>query len=300
MKPSTIKYYVSSAIRSLFRNRLMSFASIFTVASCIFIVSIFYILAANMGSVIEDVESQIGIVAFVDDDFPVLDLPSLANEIYNLPQVANIYFISQEEALTIMDDLFGEGSAMLDWVMIGGNPLRRAFHIELTGLQHHDDVYDALVAMQTRGIALVRSDTNLVRTVRTVSDVVQIVSLILIGMLGVISIIIIINTIRITVSARQTEINIMKYVGATDWFIRWPFVIEGILIGLIGGSIPALITRFGYNPLFERISNIAFLDFIEFLPGEYIFAYLIPFALTLGTAIGLVGSLISVRQHLRV
>ena len=300
MKPRTIKYYISSAIRSLFRNRLMSFASIFTVASCILIVSVFYILAANMSSIIESIENQIGIVAFVDDDFPVLELPGLAEEIYNLPQVSDVHFISQEDALLIMGDIFGEDSAMLDWIMIGGNPLRRAFHVELTGLQHHDDVYDALVAMQPRGIALVTSDMNLVRTVQNISNIVQIVSLSLIAMLAIISIVIIINTIRITVSARQTEINIMKYVGATDWFIRWPFVIEGILIGLIGGAIPAAIARFGYGPAFTRISNIPFLDFIELLPGEYIFAYLIPFALSLGTAIGLVGSLISVRQHLKV
>ena len=298
MKPRTIKYYVGSAIRSLLRNRLMSFASIFTVSSCIFIVSVFYVLAANMGTIIEHIEEQIGIVAFIDDDFPTAELPILADAIYNLPHVSGIDYISQDDALLIMGDIFGEGSAMLDWIMIDGNPLRRSFHVEITSLHLHDDVYNALWAMDA--IVLVTSDRDFVLAVQSISDIVQIVSLALIAMLAIISIVIIINTIRITVSARQTEINIMKYVGATDWFIRWPFVIEGILIGLIGGTIPAVITRFGYQPAFDRISNIAFLDFMEFLPGEYIFVYLFPFAMTLGTVIGLIGSLISVRRHLRV
>jgi len=118
--------------------------------------------------------------------------------------------------------------------------------------------------------------------------------------LGIISIIIITNTIRITVNARQSEINIMKYVGATDWFIRWPFVIEGMLIGLIGGAIPAVIAWFGYGTIVTRLAAAPYLNFIVFLSEDEIFMYVLPFALILGTVIGLLGSSWSVKKHLKV
>ena len=132
------------------------------------------------------------------------------------------------------------------------------------------------------------------------STVVQVISFILIVILGVVAIVIITNTINITVNARRTEINIMKYVGATDWFIRWPFIIEGVLIGFIGGSIPAVITWAGHDWIVGAIGGIQDLSFIDFLPRYQIFALLIPFALGLGTVIGLVGSGVSVRRHLKV
>jgi len=130
--------------------------------------------------------------------------------------------------------------------------------------------------------------------------VVQLASFVLIAILALIAVVLIMNTIRITVSSRQVEIGIMKYVGATDWFIRWPFIIEGLFIGFFGGLIPALICRLGYQWLVGMIESIEWLNFLEFMPGEEILVNVMPLAVGLGVLIGLIGSAVSVRKYLKV
>jgi cell division transport system permease protein len=146
------------------------------------------------------------------------------------------------------------------------NPLRDSFTVELTDLVHHDAVERAILNLTPYGVGEIHSAAEFARTLSTLSSIIQIVSAILVLILAAISIIIITNTIRITVNARKTEINIMKYVGATDWFIRWPFVLEGMIIGLLGGAVPALICWFGYPIIIDAITGIPMLSFIEFLP----------------------------------
>ena len=300
MKPRTIKYYIREAARSLIMNRLMTVASVFTVASCIFILSVFYILTANIEHMFERIEDGLGLVALIGDDVSAAELTPLRDLIAAIPNVSEVEYISREDGLVMVKQMFGENSSMVDVMLLGPNPVRRSFGVNLTDLQHHDDVFLALEALSHAGIESVVSERDVINVALALSSVVQFVSLFLIIMLAGVSIIIIINTIRITVNARQAEINIMKYVGATDWFIRWPFVIEGILIGLIGGIVPAGIAWFGYTPVLNVISGIPFLDFIDFLPAEAVFVYLFPFAIIIGGAIGFVGSMVSVRQHLMV
>jgi cell division transport system permease protein len=297
MKPRTIRHYIREALRSLIVNRLMSFASILTVASCIFIVSLFYLLAANIEFFLSQLEDNLSIMVFVDEDLPAADMTPLHNRIRALPQVARTEFIDRNEALeTLIKEMHGgeaEFGSLRD-----NNPLRHSFIIELTDLRYHDEVFHILGEMPE--IAHIGEFTEAVDIMITVRHIVELASLVLIIMLAGISVVLIINTIRITVSSRQVEIGIMKYVGATDWFIRWPFIIEGLLIGFFGGLIPALLCRFGYERVVESISGIPWLSFIEFLPGEDIFIYVMPLAVGLGILIGLVGSMVSVRRYLKV
>jgi len=298
MKPRTIRYYFAEAFRSIIRNRLMSVASVFTVAACIFIVAIFYILAVHFEHFVRQMEETVGMVAFIEEDLSYTQILHLESMILSIPQISELRFVSRDEAL--------EG--MADWIddeqLLGGleidNPLRNSFEVELTDLAFEEDVYRALYNLKPHGVANIRRPTDLAPILVTLSNAVQIISLFLILVLGVISIVIITNTIRITVNARRHEINIMKYVGATDWFIRWPFVIEGALIGFIGGVIPSAIVWFGYGRVLGAIEAIPELAFIEFMDSDLIFTYLFPFALILGTVIGLVGSTTAVKRHLKV
>jgi len=276
----------------------MSFASILTVASCIFIVSLFYLLAANIDYFLQQMEGNISIIAFVDDDVPADVMQNqVLPRLENMPQVQSVIFISRDQALR--DWLQGlEGGAEAFESLLLNNPLPHTFEIYLYDLRYHEEAMVILQGMPELNLNHELGST--VEIMTTVRDVVQITSLVLIGVLALIAVVLIMNTIRITVSSRQVEIGIMKYVGATDWFIRWPFIIEGLLIGFIGGMIPALVCRFGYNWLVGVIEGIEWLNFLDFMPGEDIFVYVLPLAVGLGVLIGLVGSAVSVRRYLKV
>ena len=298
MKLRTIKHYIREAFKSVARNRLMSVASIFTVSSCIFIVSVFFILGSHVSFFVQQLGDSLGLVVFIEDEATSLQRSDLEIEIMRIPHVTSVQYVSAQEALdnlaARMDNppfLHGLGER---------NPLRASFEIELTDIAYQEQVVHALENLASPGIGGILRDADLGRILGTLSDVVQVISIILIVILGAVAIVIITNTINITVNARRTEITIMKYVGATDWFIRWPFIIEGVIIGLVGGLIPALLTWVGHDWVVGALTGIQDLAFIQFLPRGIIFAQLIPFSLLLGTVIGLIGSGVSVRRHLKV
>lgn len=299
MKPRTIKYYFREAFRSIIVNRLMSIASIFTVASCILIVSIFFIIGSHVSFFVRNLGDSLGIVAFVENDVTPWELHVLEGRIRELPHISNVRYVSSEEALYAWRDRLGGDPAFLRG-LDDINPLRRSFEIEITDVEYQEQVTNQLSQLSNYGIGSILSDVELGRILSTLSDVVQVITIVLIIVLGIVAVVIISNTINITVNARRTEINIMKYVGATDWFIRWPFIIEGILIGLIGSAIPAFIVWAGHDGVIGAISGIQDIAFIEFMPRYSIFAQLLPFALGLGIIIGIVGSGLSVRKHLKV
>ncbi|MCL2456856.1 MAG: permease-like cell division protein FtsX, partial [Defluviitaleaceae bacterium] len=215
-----------------------------------------------------------------------------------LPNVANVNFISKEEALEKMTEIIGPFAA--EGFDKENNPLRDSFIVELTDLAFHDEVERAILELQPYGAAQVDSQAKFANMLTSISQIIQVISAVLMLILSTISIIIITNTIRITVNARKTEINIMKYVGATDWFIRWPFVIEGMIIGLLGGMVPAFICWFGYVRVTDVINSVPELAWLAFKPEEELMIYVFPLSLILGVIIGLLGSITSVKKHLKV
>ncbi|MCL1786938.1 MAG: permease-like cell division protein FtsX [Defluviitaleaceae bacterium] len=298
MKPRTIRYYIREAFRSLIMNRLMSVASIFTVASCILIVSVFFILGSHVSFFVQQLGDSLGLVVFIEEGTTDVETARLERHILDIPHVESVRYVSPEDALAGMRQSWNNPPFLQG--LEHNNPLRASFEIELSDLAYQDQVEHALDNLRPYGVGGILRDAELGRILMTLSDVVNIISVILILILGIVAIVIITNTINITVNARRTEINIMKYVGATDWFIRWPFIIEGVLIGLIGGAIPAFLTWFGHDRVINSLGGIQELAFIQFVPRYIIFAQLLPFALLLGTAIGLIGSGLSLRKHLKV
>ena len=300
MKLRTFKHYLGTALHNLFRNRLMTIASVLTVASCVFIVSVFYLLVVNVNNVIDHLQEQIMLVAFLEDELPSGDVEGVYERIMAIPNVRRATFIHPDEGAELFQGWISPGSFLAE-SLAEDNPLRRSFSIEVIDLQFHADVVEALEALIPYGIYRVVNEQVLVDTIWNFTWVVRVISMIAILILGLISFVIIINTIRITVSSRQAEISIMKYVGATDWFIRWPFLIEGVLIGILGAAIPAIICAVGYDRVVARITSVPFLDnLMYFMPGEQVLVYVIPFALIIGAAIGLFGSVVSISKYLKV
>ena len=292
------QYFISEAFRSLVRNRLMTVASILTVASCLFVVSIFYTLASNIDLFLHGLERDIGITVFIADDVDAESISELDERIRNIDHVLSVIYISRQQALEEMKVLLGDPEILLG---ISSDIFPRAFNIELEDLRYHDAIVADLEALASLGIDQIQQNHNIVRSIITISNMVTWVSWILILILAGVSIIIITNTIRITVNSRQTEINIMKYVGATDWFIRWPFLIEGILIGVIGAVIPIAIIWLGYGPIIAAVQEgLPLIEFIEFRAGHEMFVILFPFVLSIGALIGAIGSGTSIRKHLHV
>jgi cell division transport system permease protein len=299
MKFRTIRYYFTEAFRNMIRNRLMSVASILTVASCIFIVSVFYCLAANVDFFLNQLEGSLQIAVFLRDDLSPEEVNRISDRILGIPNVTSARYVPPAQALQDLIEQFDDPELFAG--VEYNNPLRRSFDIEIESLAFHDEVIHALESLAPYGVDNIRHDKDIADMIRGIANVIRVICVVLILILAIISIVIITNTIRITVNARKTEIGIMKYVGATDWFIRWPFAIEGLLIGLIGGILPAFLCWAGYGRVTDMIQEgIPIIAEFGFRPGHDIFSYLFPFALLLGTFIGLTGSFLSIRKHLKV
>ena len=292
------RYFLGEAFRSLIHNRLMSIASILTVASCLLIVSVFYTLAVNIDFFLRQLEGNIGITVFIYNEVDAEGVEAIYEKFREIEHINSLLFVSHQHAFETVKALYDDPS-----IFEGIPPeiFPRSFNIGVTDLRYHDTVVSQLEDLAHMGIYRIRQDQNITRMVITISNMVRWVSSVLILILAGVSIIIITNTIRITVNARQTEINIMKYVGATDWFIRWPFLIEGILIGILGSMIPVAAIWTGYARVIQMVQEgMPLIEFIEFRAGHEIFSLLFPFVMFLGAFIGAVGSGISIRKHLRV
>jgi cell division transport system permease protein len=299
MKIRTISYYIRESFKNLIRNRLMTFASVFTVASCIFIVALFYCLAANLSDMLNNLEGTVGLEVYVRDDVSPEEVLLLDEKIAAIPHVVSAEYVSSDEALARFTA--GLTDARITAGLENDNPLPRSFSIAIDDLRYQEDVINALMELESFGVDTIDHMRETANVILTVSNVVRGVLMVLIIVLATVSIVIITNTIRITVNARRNEITIMKYVGATDWFIRWPFIIEGVLIGFLGGLIPSIICALGYSSVVNMIkSALPLLHAIRFLPPYAIFAYLVPFSIMLGVFIGVIGSGLTIRKHLRV
>lgn len=299
MRPSSIKYYFKEGFTSLLRNRLMTVASIATVAACIFIMSFSYCVVSNLQYVLRQMEDSIGIAVFLNEELTSDDVERISNEIKAIPHVKQVTYTSPDDALTELQDEWS-----MDGILNGfsgeNNPLSSSFEISLEGVEYQTDVTKALTAID--GIDNVRDAHTETEILLKVNNVMQITGVLVIAILAVISVVIIMNTIKISVYTRRNEINIMKYVGATDWFIRWPFIIEGMLIGIIGSVIPMLISW----PVYSKIVDILYTslpvikNMISFRYSIEIFSVLIPVSIVSGILLGVIGSVTSIRKHLRV
>ncbi len=300
MRFSTIAYYFKEAINSLIRNRLMSLASTATVIACIFMMSFSFCIAANLDYMLTQVSSTIAFPVYLKDDLDPVKAFELLDKVKAIPNVKNVVYISSDDALDNLIKDWGEDAVALEGLR-AKNPLPRSFEIEVSDPKQQAFVVQEIEKLKEEGIEEIKLDQDITNIIITLNNSVRVVSLIVIGILIVISVVIIMNTVKITVNSRKTEINIMKYVGATDWFIRWPFVIEGVLIGIVGSIIPILFCMFTYNEAVNYATSVLPINnFVLFRTDMEIFSFLAPFAIGMGIFMGTLGSVWSLRRHLKV
>ncbi|MCL2592181.1 MAG: permease-like cell division protein FtsX [Defluviitaleaceae bacterium] len=299
MNIRNFKHFLGEALRSIFKNRLMSIASVITVASCLLILALSYSVISNLDHMLSGLSNDLELSAFLDNDISDTEIDAIRDEILRIDHVVDIHFVSHQEAEERFQERFGDGNILRG--LEGRNALPRSFDIRVNSVENQEFVKNNLDLLIGRGVTDVVFVEDVAESFVALSRGLQIGSITIIAFLSAVSAIIIMNTIKLTVNSRKNEINIMKYVGATDWFIRWPFIIEGVLIGLFGALLAVGVSLIAYTRVVGYEADIPLINFLtDFMPTSAIFAFLIPFCVLLGVAIGVVGSTISIRKHLFV
>lgn len=295
MKIRTVEYFVRSAVSSMRRNGLMSIASITTVALSLLILGMFLIMVLNLNNMASVLESQVQISVYLNDNLEESEIRKLSEKITKTPGVQQVTFIGKDEALVRFKERLGEQQGILT-TLGDTNPLPNAFEIKA---EDPDKVRTIAQQIgQFDGVENAKYSQNVVDQLFNLTHMVRMVGIILIIFLAFAALFIISNTIRITVFARRKEIGIMKYVGATDWFIRWPFLIEGIIMGFTGALIAVILLFQAYSTLTQQVYET--LTFLPIIP-KYPFLQLISlFLVTVGMLIGAAGSTISLKRFLNV
>ena len=298
MRISTFFYTIGQGFRNIIRNKWFSLASIATIGACLFLFGLFYAILSNFEHIVKTAEEGVSVTVFFKEDTNDTRIAEIGDMIGRRVEVSEVEFVSAEEAwASFKDDYLGEYSDGFT-----ENPLAESAHYV---------IYLSDVSMQPalvtylESIEDIRKINKSVITAATLSGINALIAYISVGIIGIlfaVSIFLISNTVTIGISVRKEEINIMKYIGATDFFVRSPFVIEGMLIGLIGSLVPLGILYLIYNNVIiyvaERFSMLSKL--LNFLPVETIFNTLMPVSIIMGVGIGFLGSIVTVRKHLRV
>jgi len=298
MRISTLFYTIKQGIINIFRNKWFSLASIATIGACLFLFGIFYAVIVNVENIVKTAQEGVSVTVFFDEGISQEKIEEIGVLIDKRPEVAKKNFISADEAWeSFKTDYLGEYADGFT-----ENPLAdsASYEIYLNDVSMQPALVSYLEGVE--GIRTVNRSEITAATLTGVNSLLAYVSVAIIAILFAVSIFLISNTVTIGISVRKEEITIMKYVGATDFFVRSPFVIEGIMIGIIGAVIPVAIIFVLYNKVLEYIMEkfSALTNLLAFVPVETVFVNLLPISLIMGVGIGFLGSFTTVRKHLRV
>ncbi|WP_294157373.1 permease-like cell division protein FtsX [uncultured Selenomonas sp.] len=295
MKLRTSEYFVQEVLRSLKRNNWMSFASIGTVAVSLFVLGVFLLLVLNMNRMASSLESQVQISVYLEDGLKEADRKDIASDIEALQGIESITYVDKDEAKERLEERLGDQRYLLD-ALGDKNPLPDSFEVVVKSPDLVETAATAIARMD--GVEEAKYGQDVIEHLFAITRLIRIFGLVLMLLLAGATLFIISNTIRLTVFARRKEIAIMKYVGATDWFIRWPFLMEGMVLGFVGGIIAAIALRSFYAAMAAKITDT--LTFFPLMP-QYPFMNYITVALLLaGMAIGALGSAVSLKRFLKV
>lgn len=298
MRISTFFYTLRQGFRNLFRNKWFTLASIATISACLFLFGLFYAIVTNFQHIVKTAEEGVSVTVFFDEGIDDTRIQQIGDQISKRPEVSDIHFVSAEEAWdTFKQEYLGDYADGFT-----ENPLEDSanYEIYLNDVSMQPALVTYLESLD--GVRLVNRSDIAATTLTGVNALIAYVSVGIIAILFAVSVFLISNTVTIGISVRKEEINIMKYIGATDFFVRSPFVIEGMLIGLIGAAIPLGLIYVVYNVVLEYVTNRFNMlsSLLSFLTVEEIFNVLVPVSLGIGVGIGFLGSIVTVRKHLRV
>ena len=296
MKLSIFKYFIADAFKSLRRNKTISIASIATVLATLFVFGVFLLTGLNINRGVQDVQSKVEIKVFLADKISQIEQKEIENKIRSVSGVKDVQYETKDQALNNFRNQLKGYESILDGYGVNNNPLPNSFVVKLD----HPDVAEAVQkeVKGMKGVEDIRNDQQLISTISSFTKAIRWIGLVLFVVLVGVSLFLIVNTIRLAVYSRRREVGIMKFVGATDWFIRWPFIIEGVTIGIIGAVISDAVLYFAYKAVFTKISeNLIMANLIS---PMYIFTTMSWQFILAGILIGIFGSLIALRKFLTV
>lgn len=302
MRISTFIYTLKQGIKNIWRNKIFSLASIATMSACIFLFGLFYAIVMNFQTIVQEVESGVAVTVFFEDGISQEKIDEIGVQIDKRVEVSEKYFVSAEEAWEeFKGDYFYGAEDMMEG-FVNDNPLAQSAHYEIymNDISMQSSLVTYLESME--GIREVRSSAIAANTLTDFNRLIGYVSVGIILILLCVAVFLISNTVTTGITVRREEIAIMKLIGATDYFVRSPFIVEGILIGLIGAAIPLVLLYFMYSRLIVYVADrfIWLSNMMQFLPVQKVFSTLVPVSLVLGVGIGFVGSRLTIRKHLKV
>jgi cell division transport system permease protein len=292
---SSLGYFWKETFYSLFRNKFMAVASVLTVTLSMFILGVFLCAVLNINHMATYLENQVEMTVYLKDGLTTDQVMTVGKKLKALPDLKEIKFTNKDQAMAEFKNRLGDQQGILD--AINGNPLPSSYS---TSFATPASLKNAVnIVSKYQEVDSVQYGQDIIEQLYKVAQVIRIGGMILIVFLAGAELFIISNTIRLTVFARRREIQIMKYVGATNGFIRWPFIFEGMIIGFIGSGLSAFILWEGYKVVLMEMAQ-AGLVFIPMIPLWPFIGYMTVMLLAAGIIIGILGSTISLRKYMKV
>lgn len=291
-----IGYNIRQALQQIWRNKGMSTASVFAITAMLLILGLFFVITVNINLFTEMLKNNYNEVeVFLNDDVKKSDAEDIMKKIDAEPGVKSSAYRSKTEAMKIMKARWGENSYLLD--SLGDNPLPSSIVVTVDSMSTADNVIKMFKGAD--GVEDVKYYQETVKKLTKITNFLKLAAMIIMVFLIIVSIVVVSNTIKLTVFARAKEIEIMKYIGATNWFIRGPFLIEGILIGVISSAVSAVATFFIYREIISLVGK-QFMTIMSspLVPAGYLSVNLILIFLAIGVSIGACGSIVSMRKFL--
>ena len=281
---------------------MFSLASIATMTACIFLFGLFYTIVTNFQSMVKDAESGVAVTVFFDEGISQDKIDEIGDLIRARAEVSDLEFVSADDAWDSFKQTYFEGNEAAAESFAGDNPLANdaSYSIYMNDISMQPVLVDYLKGLD--GVREVRQSEAVANTLSDFNSLIGYISVGIILILFLVAIFLISNTVTTGIAVRKDEIAIMKLIGATDYFVRAPFIVEGVMIGLIGAILPLSLLYVLYSKIIIYIGEkFSFLSkLITFVPVKEVFHTLIPAALILGVGIGFLGSRITIRKHLKV
>lgn len=302
MRISSIGYTIKQGLGNIWRNKMFSLASIATMSACIFLFGLFFAIVTNFQAMVKEAESGVAVTVFFDEGITQGQIDTIGEEIGKRVEVSEYNFISADEAWEeFKTEYFGDNEEAAAGFS-DDNPLANSasYEIYMKDISMQSTLVDYLKGLD--GVREVRQSEVAANTLSDFNSLIGYISVGIILILLLVAIFLISNTVTTGIAVRRDEIGIMKLIGATDYFVRAPFIVEGVMIGLIGAILPLALIYTMYNRIVLYIGEkFSFLStLIHFVPVNVVFHTLIPVALLLGVGIGFLGSWITIRKHLKV
>ena len=302
MRISTVGYTMKQGVKNIGRNKLFSLASVATMAACIFLFGLFFSVILNFNYIVKKAEEGVAITVFFEENLEDSKVEAIGDALRDRDDVLKVTYVSADEAWdTFKDEYFGESKDLAEGFK-DDNPLAGSdnYEVYMKDVESQKEVVKFAEGLD--GVRKVNKSDVVAKTLSSVNKLILYVSAAIILILLIVTVFLISNTVTIGITVRKEEIAIMKYIGAKDYFVRGPFIVEGILIGLVGAAIPLAGLYVVYDKAIDYImTRFSILNnILEFMPVWDVYKILLPTGLLLGVGIGFIGSFFTIRKHLKV